>query len=77
LMPITLSDEPGENVRCRFISNCCKIEFYVYSNLKLFSEIERRYPDVVVMDLDLYAKIDRIETPKMIRLMFDVPVMYV
>ena len=34
-------------------------------------------PDVVVMDLGLYEKIDGIETSRVIRSRFDVPVMYV
>jgi len=42
-----------------------------------FSEIERTHPDVAVMNLDLYAKIDGIETLRRIRSHFDVPVMYV
>ncbi len=33
--------------------------------------------DVVVMDLDLYKKIDGIEISRMIRSRFDVPVMYI
>ncbi len=49
----------------------------MYTNARLFSEIEKTHPDVVVMDLDLYAKIDGIETSRMIRSQFDVPVMYV
>jgi chemotaxis response regulator CheB len=49
----------------------------VYSNARLFSKIEKTHPDVVVIDLDLYAKIDGIETSRMIRSTFDVPVMYV
>ena len=39
--------------------------------------IEKTHPDVVVMDLTLYAKIDGIETSRVIRSRFDVPVMYV
>jgi len=49
----------------------------VRSVARLFSEIEKTNPDVVVMDLNLYAKIDDIETSKMIRSQFDVPVMYI
>jgi chemotaxis response regulator CheB len=49
----------------------------VYSNARLFLEIEKTDPDVVVMDLDLYAKIDGIETSREIRSQFDVPVWYV
>jgi DNA-binding NarL/FixJ family response regulator len=49
----------------------------LYSNARLFSEIEKTHPDVVVMDLDLYAKSDGIETSRRIRSQFDVLVMYV
>ena len=49
----------------------------MYSNARLFAEIEKTHPYVVVMDLDLYAKIDGIETSRKIRFQFDVPVMYV
>ena len=38
--------------------------------------IEKNTPDVVVMDLDLYAKIDGIETSRRKRSQFDIPVMY-
>ena len=70
--------DEGSNgiIRCRFICDWCKVESYVYSNARLFSEIEKTHPDVVVIDLNLYAKIDGIETSRMIRSRFDVPVMY-
>jgi CheY-like chemotaxis protein len=64
-------------VRCRFICDWCKVESNVYSNARLFLEIEKTHPDVVVMDIGLYAKIDGIETSRIIRSRFDVPVMYV
>jgi CheY-like chemotaxis protein len=71
--------DKGSNgiIRCRFISYCCKVESYVHSNARLFSEIEKTHPDVVVMSLNLYAKIDGIETLRRIRSQFDVPVWYV
>jgi CheY-like chemotaxis protein len=77
LRAMFLDKGPDRNIRCRFISDYCKVESNVYSNAKLFLEIEKTGPDVVVMDLDLYAKIDGIETSRMIRSQFDVPVMYV
>jgi chemotaxis response regulator CheB len=46
------------------------------SKESLLAEIEKTHPDVVVIDLDLYAKIDGIETSRKIRSQFDVPVMY-
>jgi len=67
----------NENIKCRFISDYFKVESNVYSNERLFLEIEKTYPDVVVIDLDLYAKIDGIETSRKIRSQFDVTVMYV
>ena len=65
------------NIRCRVINGWYKMDSYIYTKEKLLSEIERNRPDVVVMDLDLYAKIDGIETSRMIRSRFYVPVMYV
>jgi DNA-binding response OmpR family regulator len=67
----------GKGIRCRFISEWFKMNSYVYTKEKLFSEIEKNKPDVVVMDLDLYATMDGIETSRRIRSQFDVPVMYV
>jgi DNA-binding response OmpR family regulator len=64
-------------IRCRFISEWFKIESYVYTGEKLLSEIAKNRPDIIVLDLDLYAKIDGIETSRKIRSQFDVPVMYV
>ena len=50
---------------------------YVYTKEKLFSEIEKNKPDVVLIDLDLYATMDGIETSRKIRTRFEVPVVYV
>ena len=47
------------------------------SKEKLLLEIEKVKPDVVLMDLGLYEKIDGIETSRMIRSRFDIPVIYV
>ena len=66
-----------QGIRCRQISKWYKIDFYVPSKEKLFSEIEKNKPDVVVFNLDLYERIDGIETSRKIRSQFDVPVMYV
>ena len=77
LRAMLLSQGSDENIRYKFISYCCKIESYVHSNARLFSEIEKTHPDVIVIDLDLYAKINGIETSRMIRCQFDIPVMYV
>ena len=49
-----------KGIRCRFISEWFKIESYLYTREKLLSEIEKNRPDIVVLDLDLYARIDGI-----------------
>ena len=67
----------GRGIRCRYASRWFKVDSYVYTKENLLSEIEKNNPDVVVMDLDLYAKIDGIETSRRIRSQFDVLVMYV
>ena len=67
----------GQEIICRFISEWFKIESYVYTKEGMLSEIEKINPDVVVMDLDLYEKMDGIETSRKIRNRFDVPVVYV
>jgi DNA-binding response OmpR family regulator len=77
LKAMFLEEGANENIRCRFICDWCKIESYFHSNARLFSKIEKKHPDVVMMDLDLYAKIDGIETSREIRSRFNVPVMYV
>jgi CheY-like chemotaxis protein len=77
LRAMFLDEGHNENIRCRFISDWCKVESNVYSSARIFSEIERKHSDVVVMDLDLYEKIDGIETSRRIRSQFGVPVMYV
>jgi CheY-like chemotaxis protein len=68
----------NRSIRCRiYLRLVVRVESYVYSNARLFAEIEKTHPDVVVMDLDSYAKIDGIETSRMIRSQLYVPVMYV
>ena len=68
---------PENNIRCRAINGWFKMDSYVSSREKLLLEIEKVKPDVVVLDLDLYEKINGIETSRVIRSRFDVPVMYV
>ena len=63
-----------QGIRCRYISEGFKIDSYVLSKEKLFSEIEKTKPDVIVMDLDLYERMDGIDTSRRIRNRFDVPV---
>ena len=68
---------PENNIRCRAINRWFKRDSYVSSKEKLILEIEKVKPDVVVMGLELYEKIDGIETSRVIRLQFGVPVVYV
>jgi CheY-like chemotaxis protein len=68
---------PENNIRCRVINGWFKIDSCVSSKEKLFVEIEKIKPDIVLMDMNLYAKIDGIETSRKIRNQFDVPVIYV
>jgi len=63
-------------IRCRFISQWFKVDSYVPIKEGLLAEIERNMPDIVVMDLYLYEKMDGIEISRKIRSQFDVPVMY-
>jgi CheY-like chemotaxis protein len=74
LMMLEMGSDKG--IKCRHISKYFKMDSYVYSKEKLLLEIGKIKPDVVVMDLDLYAKIDGIETSRKIRSQFDIPVMY-
>ena len=66
----------AKGIRCRFISEWFKIDFYASNTERLLLEIERNNPDVVVMDLDLYGRIDGIDTSRQIRSRYGVPVMY-
>jgi DNA-binding response OmpR family regulator len=59
------------------INGWFKMDSYVSSKEKLLLEIERVKPDVVVMDLGLYEKIDGTEISRRIRSQFDVLVMYI
>ena len=61
-------------IRCRFISEWFKVDSYIPSKERLLAEIERNKPDVVVMDLGLYERVDGIKTSCN---RFDVPVVYV
>ena len=70
--------EEGFNrgIICRFISEWFKVDSHVQTAEELFLEIERNRPDVVVMDLDLYVRIDGTEVSQKIRNQFNIPVMY-
>ncbi len=63
-------------IKCRFNSKWFKIESYVPDKKRLLYEILRNRPDVVLIDPDLYAEIDGINTTRTIRYRFNIPVMY-
>ncbi len=60
----------------RFISEWFKIDSSMSAKEQILSEIKRNCPDVVLLDPDLYNKIDVIETAQKIRSQFDIPVTY-
>ena len=66
----------GLGIRCRFVSEWYKVDTFVSGKEGLLLEIRKNKPDVVLMDLNLYAKIDGIETTQKIRSQFDIPVLY-
>ncbi len=70
------SNGTDQGIRCRFVSEWYKVDTLVSGKEGLLSEIDKNKPDVIVMDLNLYAKIDGIETTQKIRSQFDIPVLY-
>lgn len=73
---IMLEEGFNRGIRCRYASRWFKVDSYVPGKEGLLAEIERNKPDVVVMDLGLYAKIDGIKTSWKIRNWCNVPVIY-
>ena len=74
---MVLDEGFDRGIRCMFVSDWFRVDSYVSDKQGLLSVIERNMPDVVVMDLKLYGRVDGIETSRKIRNRFDVPVMYV
>jgi DNA-binding response OmpR family regulator len=72
-----LDEGYNHNIWCRHISKHFKMESYIDTIQGIMSEIEKTNPDVVVINLALYAKIDGIDTSRKIRSQYDVPVLYV
>ena len=77
LTMMLFEEGPENNIRCRAINGWFKRDSYVSTQENLLSEIEKVEPNVVALDLGLYKKIDGIETSRLIRSQFDLPVMYV
>ena len=65
-------------IRFRFVSEWFEMDssLSVQEQEQILSEIERNCPDVVILDPDLYNKIDVIETAQNIRSLFDIPVSF-
>ena len=63
-------------IRYRFISEWFKIDSSTSAKEQIIWEIERNCPDAVLLDPDLYKKIDVIETAQNIRSQFEIPVTY-
>jgi DNA-binding response OmpR family regulator len=64
-------------IRCRFVSEGFEIDSYLPGKEMLMAEIEKNRPDIIIIGLDLYGRIDGIEISRQIRNRFGVPVMYV
>ena len=65
-------------MKCKFISEWCKIVSYMYATGDgLLLEIKKYNPDVVFLDLNLYARVDGIKTSQIIRCQYSIPVMYI
>lgn len=64
-------------IRCMLISERYKVYSYITNKIELLLEIKKNKPNIVFLDSDLYAKIDGIETAQMIRLKYNVPIIYI
>ena len=77
VMMIGCGADQKQFIKCRLISDWCKIDSYLPNKDGLLSEIGKNNPDVVLFDLDLYAKIDGIKTAETIRSKYNIPILYV
>ncbi len=65
-------------MRCTFIGERCKIDSYTYATgEELLLEIKKHNPDVVFLDLNLYASIDGTKTSQIIQCQYNIPVLYI
>ena len=84
------ADGVDQGIRCRLISDWYKVDFYlpdssehsgqagIYSTEEgLLWAIRKYNPNIVFIDLNLYARIDGIKTAQIIRYQYGVPVLYV
>ena len=74
---IMMFDEGSDHkIRYRFISEWFSIDSSMSAKEQIILEIERNCPDIILLNSDLYNKIDVIETAQNIRSLFDIPVTY-
>ena len=71
-----LAEGADKEIKCGLASRYFKRISRIPSKEMIIPEIEKFKPDVVMMDLDLYEKMDGIETSRIIRNKFHVPVIY-
>ena len=64
------------SIRCSFISKGFKRISFVSSKDGIEREIKKLNPDAVVLNMDLYNRVDGIETAKQISDRFNIPVWY-
>ena len=76
LKMMMIDNGTDQGIRCRFISKWYKVDMVVSGQEGLLSEIKKNKPDVVLMAMNLYAKINGIEIAQKIRSQFDIPVLY-
>ena len=60
---------------CRLISEYCKADFYVSDKEELLLAVQNNNPNLVFIDVNLFEKIDGIETSKIIQNHFNTQVM--
>jgi len=76
-LKIMMFDEGSDHkIRYRFISEWFRIDSSMSAKEQIIWEIERNCPDVVLLNSDLYNKIDVLETAQNIRSQFDIPVSF-
>ncbi len=76
LKMMMIDNGTDQGIRCRFISEWYKVDTFVSGKEGLLSEIRKNKPDVVLMDVNIYAEIDGIETTQKIRSRFGISVLY-
>lgn len=65
------------SIRCLFINDWYKIDSQLETKEMLLSEIRKNKPGTVFIDIDLFCWIDGIETVRIIRHEYNIPVEYI